>query len=445
MANQSAKLPQGNQQSPLCKVFDFFNQNNILFCVLGQSSGYPETYSGDVDIAVSDETFRTMDQIIGDLCCQTGLRLVQVLRHEQTACAYVVCWYTPVGTPDFLMLDICSDYYRHGQRLLGADELLNGRKSSGDGSYCVATPATEFIYYLLKKLGKQELDSTHIAHLSQVFLRDPDGAARNIGRFFTMKQQKELTAAAETNRWETIQANLAYFKPHDCFTRQENSVQALLRKVKRVLCPTGLFVIVLGPDGSGKSTVIDQVMSTLSGAFRRTQYFHLRPRLGVSSMQNTPPVTNPHAQPPRSLMLSVLKVFYFWLDYTLGYWLKLYWLMVRSTLVVFDRYYYDLMIDPRRFRYQGPRWLVQAVGSCIPKADLVILLDAPTEVLQARKQEVSPDETERQRQAFLDLVKTVPNSHVVNAALPLHELMVCVNDIVLAAMESRMKYRYGKP
>ncbi len=61
--------------------------------------------------------------------------------------------------------------------------------------------------------------------------------------------------------------------------------------------------------------------------------------------------------------------------------------------MVFDRYLIDTVIDPKRYRYQGPSWVLRTVWRVVPKPDLVILLDAPAEVLHARKQEVPIEET----------------------------------------------------
>lgn len=109
---------------------------------------------------------------------------------------------------------------------------------------------------------------------------------------------------------------------------------------------------------------------------------------------------------------------YFLFDYTAGYAVKILPALAQNNLIVFDRYYHDLLVDPRRYRYGGPMWLVRWIGKLIPKPDLWVLLDAPPHVLQARKQEVTPQETARQREAYLDLANKLPNFHVVDASQP---------------------------
>jgi thymidylate kinase len=112
-------------------------------------------------------------------------------------------------------------------------------------------------------------------------------------------------------------------------------------------------------------------------------------------------------------------------------------------LVLHDRHLVDTLVDPRRYRYTGPSWLLRLIWRLIPKPDLVILLDAPAEVLQARKQEVPFEETTRQRQAYLSLVGTIRNGHVVDAARPMEQVIGEVNDMILRHLATRIGQRFG--
>ena len=57
-------------------------------------------------------------------------------------------------------------------------------------------------------------------------------------------------------------------------------------------------------------------------------------------------------------------------------------------MVVNHRYLLDAIIDRRRYRYSGPRWLLRFIWRIVPKPDLVLLLDAPPEVIASRKSEL---------------------------------------------------------
>ena len=112
----------------------------------------------------------------------------------------------------------------------------------------------------------------------------------------------------------------------------------------------------------------------------------------------------PHALAPRSYGVSVLRAF-FWMAYNLSGYVSLRWAKARSTLVLNDRHFVDILVDPVRYRYGGPRWLLKFIWRLMPKPDAIILLNAPPEVLQARKQELTLDETRRQCREYLALVR----------------------------------------
>jgi thymidylate kinase len=131
-----------------------------------------------------------------------------------------------------------------------------------------------------------------------------------------------------------------------------------------------------------------------------------------------------------------------WANYTLsGYVADIYPRLIRSTLVLLDRDYHDLLVDPKRYRYGGPAWLARAVGWFIPRPQLVILLDAPPEVLHSRRRELPVEETTRQREAYLELTRNLPNGYVVDASKPLDEVVGGVEQIILDYMAERIARR----
>ena len=159
---------------------------------------------------------------------------------------------------------------------------------------------------------------------------------------------------------------------------------------------------------------------------------------------NGSPVSDPHAGPDRSFLVSVFKLLYYWTDYVVGYFLKVLPACIRSTFYIFDRYYDDICIDPKRYAYGGPRWLLSLGGLVVPKPKLIFCLDAEPEILQARKKEVSYEECRRQRNAYRYLVQQLPNGHVVDASQPLEDVVHDVQGCVLTYMAERTKKRMKK-
>ncbi len=213
-------------------------------------------------------------------------------------------------------------------------------------------------------------------------------------------------------------------------------------RVKRVWRPDGLNVVLLGPDGAGKSSVIDALGPRLLGVFARTTCSGFAPPLRRLLRRGNRPTNQPHALPSRSFLTSVVRAAYWFVYYTFGY-VKLRLALARSTLVLNDRHFVDILVDRKRYRYGGPSWLMRLIWRLIPKPDLIILLDAPPEVLQARKQEVSFEETARQRNAYLSLARTLENGHVVDASRALERVAGDVSDIILRHLTVRVARRFG--
>ncbi|WP_333840209.1 DapH/DapD/GlmU-related protein [Pelomicrobium sp.] len=431
---------------------DALEQAEIPYCVVGDSRGYLEAIESDLDLVVSQEAFQKIPRLLARFCREQDVRLVQWIQHEQTAIYFVLVWTDTAGKPCYLALDVCSDYYRAGRRLLAADEILAGRRLELDGAgepkgFYVPSPAVQFIYYLLKKIDKGNLEDHHGEYLSERWRQDPDRARVLLERFWlTGGNAQRLACAAESNDWSAVRGDLPALRRalHRAVPRSFASMLGELhRKVVRVLQPTGALVVFLGPDGSGKSSVIEQVLADLAPAFRKTYRFHLRPRALGSGNTTFARVTTPHASPPRGTLGSAAKLLYLALDHLVGYALVVRSLITRSTLVVFDRYYHDLLVDPGRYRHGGRLTLARWLARLVPRPDLWVLLDVPAEVAQARKAEVPAAESARQRRAYIELTARLANAIVIDAAQALPTVVADAEAAVLDVLERRVERRHA--
>lgn len=101
------------------------------------------------------------------------------------------------------------------------------------------------------------------------------------------------------------------------------------------------------------------------------------------------------------------------------------WYQLRGYVVLYDRHFLfdyapEIMAGQRETLEQRlHRW---SLTYCYPRPDLVIFLDAPGEVLFARKGELTPTELERRRQGFLRQAERLPNFVCVDATRPLAEV-----------------------
>ena len=420
------------------ELFRFLHDEGVRFCVVGDSRNYPEEIASDIDIVVEPKALLTLSARIGRFASAQEVKLVQCLQHEHNAYYFVLAWQATDGRFRYLTPDFCADYYRGGVLFLHAEELLSEAVGAVDASgkpkgFFTAAPAREFIYYLVKRVDKGQLDWPRCEYLHLCWCADPRGAEAQLMRFWNNPAETDLIArAAESNEWQGVCAALPSLRK-SMHRRLHTSPRALLRearrRVHRVVHPTGLLVAFVGPDGSGKSSVIEHVSVLLSPAFRRVRTMHLRPRLGAAGARQ--PETAPHSKTPRGRLSSMAKIVYFVVDYSLGYLCKIRPLLVRSTFVAMDRYYHDLLVDPQRYRYSAGLGLARFSARFIPEPDLWIFLDAPSETLQARKQEVPMAESLRQRDEYLALAAELPNAVVLDAGQPLDSVAAKASAAIL--------------
>jgi serine acetyltransferase/thymidylate kinase len=433
-------------------LFDRLAEQGLAFSVLGDSRAYPETLASDIDMAMSERDLELLPRILSRFCRDFGLRLVQLIRHERNALYFVIAWWDAAGGLCFLAPDVCSDYRRGGRLLLTADELLYGRRQAQDGSgrarnFTVPAPDVQFIYYLTKKIDKQELTCQHGDYLAQQWREDPDGALRRMVRFWPELADNGLIAQAATvNEWAGVREQMPRLRRALRKSIRLSPAEALAeaaRLASRVLRPTGMTVAFMGPDGAGKSSVIERVTALLAPAFRRSRLFHLRPRLIARGRATA--VAVPHELPPRGALASLAKLAWFIADYVLGYLLRVRPTTTRSGLAVFDRYFHDLLADPLRYRYGAPLGAARAAAALVPAPDLWVVLDTSVPVLQSRKQEVSPPESEVQRRAYLALATRVGDAVVVDAGRSLAEVSAEAAQAILVWMEDRVERRHVPP
>jgi thymidylate kinase len=204
--------------------------------------------------------------------------------------------------------------------------------------------------------------------------------------------------------------------------------------------PTGLWVVFLGPDGVGKSTLVRRVVADLSPAFRRTRSCHFRADV-IADPDGRGAITDPHGRRPHGVAASLAQLALHLARNCIGYWTIVRPALTRSTLVAFDRYYHDILVDPRRYRYGGPRWLSAVIAALVPRPDLWIVLDAPTPAIAARKYELPPAEIERQAHAYRALARGLDGGQIIDAARPVTSVAHDVERLILAHMAARTTRR----
>lgn len=225
-------------------------------------------------------------------------------------------------------------------------------------------------------------------------------------------------------------------------------------------------VALVGPDGSGKTTISRRLRETLplpikyvymgvnpdsSNLMLPTTWLLSKVKRGLGAEPDTrgpraiEDAVKPKPKNPVKRALVEVKSGLLLANRIAEEWFRqaLTWVYTRRGYVVlFDRHffsdYYAYDIAPTPYRKPWTRrlhgWMLMHV---YPKPDLMIYLDAPAEVLLARKGEGTTEVLEDRRRAYQAMRAHVPHFVTIDATQPEDVVLSQVTDLILAFNRDR--------
>ena len=177
-------------------------------------------------------------------------------------------------------------------------------------------------------------------------------------------------------------------------------------RIVRIINPCGYIISLHGIDGAGKSTIMSLIYPLFNVAtHKNTEIIHLRPRLlpalaelkskigGSNDSVRKPSKNIPmYSKPNSGYLVSYFRLLYLLTDYLFGYLMKFFVkLRKNNTVLLFDRYYDDIVIDPARFRLCLDQNILRLFNHLVPKSHSKILLTIDPNLAWERKQELHPE------------------------------------------------------
>ncbi len=411
-----------------------FNKKGINYVILHSYQKLPEQFDSDIDIAIKVSHIKDAIQLLDNTLKGTGWQVIQFWRHEYCAADCVIS-----NDKEFLQVDFCIDYERNGRILISIDKLLENKQKYNN--FYIPNPISEFVYILVKKILKKFFSDVSKEHLSDIWNKidqnEKDKIKNSLTQFLSKESINSILLNIENNNYKNIDLDKInkelLKKSSNIKTNMQYMFFDSIRKLDRIIHPTGMFIVLLGVDGAGKTTIANELMRRYKTAFRRMKHYHSRVRVlnDISQIRsNSKPidVSNPHAKKRKSgKILSIIKFGYYYLDYLIGN-IIITKAKIQSSLVLVERYYYDYYIDKVRYNLNLSDKFLKFFGCFIKKPDVIFILTGNSKILLERKNEITLEEINQQKDKVQSLFKN--DSKVVYIDTTKNNIDESINDML---------------
>ena len=447
-----------SESSLLTALFSAFDAANIRYAVMRNYQSLPTSAGGsDVDILIQGGQARMVQRLLKEVVIASSAVLLGIAESDKF---FKACVLGPCSPTRCRYWGVCLDF-NLGLSFKGCDLLADDAAlpiHSHNGVWVLEDGFGAIVGLLKEALNNAHLDFRYLPRAQRLTDCDWSAVSKLLAPLGPAATRQLVSLTRPEIRSEDART--------ECIALRRDLMRNAMKKgwfrfacrrfanewakLRRYVSPSGLVIAILGVDGAGKSTVINSMLPALNAATHNSVVVqHLRPTVlpplarllrGKKSVDEVQ--MPPHGASPSGFVGSLVRAAYLTLDYILGYWV---WTRVKiaryPTVVIFDRYAYDLAIDPHRFRIRlgasVTRWFV----ALVPKPDIVFCLHGNPDIIASRKNELSVAETRRQLDALEDFVRREPNAVLVSCDKDPESTVAHVMAETLSYLQKREKGR----
>ncbi len=325
----------------------------------------------------------------------------------------------------FLQLDLLLKLVRVELEYLDLETVFADRIKNESGFYTYSLSLLFEHVALFNVLNYSGIPRKYIAH----FLAFPKEKQEALLEHFNHKYHTAVKTIAELEHYrpslhEQLIQNLKT-KPHNAWHKRiKHYAEYFYDKLSGVFQVGGRIITFSGVDGAGKSTMIELTKEILSNKYRKkVVVLRHRPsvlpiisawRYGKKKAEQRATETLPHSGNNKGGIGSLMRFFYYYLDYLFGQFYVYTKYLMKGYIVLYDRYYFDFIIDGKRSNLQIPSGLSKALYRFVQKPALNFFLYADVGIIRARKKELPAKTivkmTNKYRTLFDELNRSSPET-----------------------------------
>ncbi|WP_302545748.1 hypothetical protein [Coprobacter fastidiosus] len=433
---------------------------NIRYFILRNYEQLPNANpSKDIDILIEPCKIKEANHILQQVYKQQNLTHIYLVRFT-----WVYCWRgMDINNQLSIHIDLIAGYRMKGYEIFTFDELYN-QTMEYNGFRVLNRYYEGLIVLIYKQFGYKDplLKQEYKDIIYDTCVQNPQ-FSNDLQILIGKSLTQDITTAIMNKNFDLM---LSYSKRLTTqlkkYAVKKDTVGVFFRiiefywlKFQRIILfrkRYGKSFSVMAPDGAGKTTFLNLLIKNLSFYYlRETELAHvlhfrpeILPNLGAVGekarvMKQDKNFTIPHRAKPAGLFSSLIRITYYWFDYVIGWFIYTSKDIQYDRFTVFDRYSYDLLVDPRRTRLSLPYWIRKLYVELMPHPRFTFYLDVESDEIFRRKQELTPDEINRQIGEYHKLVKSSKRFIVLNGNHSVEQIMDDAIRIILDTFCTKLK------
>jgi thymidylate kinase len=394
----------------LAFMFAGFSERSLRYAVLRNYESLPQSVGArDIDILVHPDDLPAAIEVIAALADELGASFAKAFRDDMIV-QLILMRRLETNALFQIKIDLLHNRQVYGVECLNAEQMLT--QLQFHNGLPVVKDCIRFLdKWLFNRFVGQPTDPKYDADFALICRTERAAIMTLLTPLIGNNQ-----AASELD--EIARGRASSMDPLTRFTRLKLLVRIAARsglksanrlgrfayyRAINILAPQGVFLSLSGPDGSGKTTVIGHVIEELEEIFGKDAvvYGHFRPTMlpriaevalttGAVKTVDTD-YERPHRSQPSGFAGSLTRIVYYGLDYLVGFLRRIHPNLVKRKIVLYDRYYYDMIADPFRSRISLPLPILRTVGRLLPLPHHAFYIQVAPEEIRRRKQELTLD------------------------------------------------------
>jgi hypothetical protein len=428
---------QGHDQVPdhthgafIRALFAALAEGGVAHCVLRNWQGLPEDCGNDLDVFVEAAK---RDLAAARLISVAAAHKL-IARRKTAKYGYISYDFHNWETRQDLKIDFFTKIHFQGLETISPEAVLSD-PIDHSGIPVANASAANFINAYKDILDSGIIKGKYRADINSS-LMDPAGAPRlreHFAEAFGECGPRIIEAvlagdgtpdpASARSLRRLLRARKYRGAPLAALTDQVAALWQRLTHGRRRLKSERLTIALMGPDGSGKSTISEMMRQKLIPPDQDILYKHGRPgyipalrevlNMVRRMFRRTPLKSNPKGKDAlqdrvHSPTMASIYVAYYFLDF----WLDeiSFKLSRRVAIRVFDRYWYDYFFLPSFVHLPRPMTLFFQI---LPSADRLLILIADPDKIYARKKELTLDQIRFQNERAMNLAAKLPEARLI--------------------------------